>query len=176
MRQIELHSKKYPGLFALVDDDDYELVSRYRWRPSKKKHDRTFYAMATVCVDGKETTIRMHRLILGIPGKVDHENRNGLDNRRCNLRPVTSEQNAANKAKNRGTCTSLFKGVYWVARAGKWRAVIQPNGKFKSLGWFFDEVEAAKAYDRAAIDAFGEFARTNFPVETYEYDQLPLAA
>jgi hypothetical protein len=102
----------------------------------------------------------MHKLLTGWP-QTDHINGNGLDNRRCNLRPVTSQQNRANQRKTRGT--SQFKGVYLRRRERNWEAAIKVNRRRIYLGTFSSEVEAARAYDAAARHHFGEFAALNFP-------------
>jgi hypothetical protein len=102
----------------------------------------------------------MHRLFAGAPGMdVDHINGNGLDNRRCNLRPATRSQNNMNRAKRRGV--SKFKGVS--PKRGKWRAYLKTGKKQHNLGVFESEYDAARAYDVKAKEMFGEFARVNFP-------------
>jgi hypothetical protein len=91
----------------------------------------------------------------------DHENRNGLDCRRENLRAATYSQNNANRRfsiKN----TSGYRGVR-KTKEGKWRAEIKVDGKKISLGCYWDIIEAAKAYDTASSKYFGEFANLNFP-------------
>ena len=105
----------------------------------------------------------MHRLILGCgPGEeVDHRNGNGLDNRRGNLRPATHALNQANVRRVRAK--SGFKGVSrWVRPSPRpWRAHITVKGRMKFLGAFATPEEAARAYDAAARELFGEFACTN---------------
>ncbi len=100
-------------------------------------------------------------MILGCPTEpVDHENGNGIDNRRANMRLGTSSQNGA----NRRTVTphsSRFKGVCWDKRRGMWRARIGYDGKKIGIGWFEDEVEAARAYNKKAVEKFGRFAALN---------------
>lgn len=158
---IPLNSRKYPGLFALVDDEDFPLVAGYRWHPFKNR--RNFYAIAnTRKPDGTLTTVKLHRLILPDAKIIDHINHDGLDNRRENLREATNSQNNANQQKMLGT-SSGFKGVYWHKQADKWRAQIMFNRKYKHLGLFASEIEAAHAYDNAARELFGEFAHLNFP-------------
>jgi len=101
----------------------------------------------------------MHTFLTGWP-MVDHRNGNGLDNRRANLRPATKSQNGANRliaASNK----SGFKGVD--LKKGRWRAQIKVVGSKIHLGYFDLAEEAARAYDMAAIEAFGEFATLNFP-------------
>jgi len=103
----------------------------------------------------------MHRLIMGNPQgmEVDHINGNGLDNRRCNLRVVTTSQNQANQHARRGR--SSFKGVF--KQRSRWRARIHVQQKGINLGSFLTEEEAARAYDAAALHYFGEHACLNFP-------------
>src|ERR1035438_9760997 len=107
----------------------------------------------------------MARLILGLAKdgpETDHRDRNGLNNRRSNLRIANDKDQSGNKDKfsRGGKSASKYKGVN--LHSGKWRAVITPNKKHIYLGSFASEVDAARAYDRAAVEYFGEFARTNF--------------
>lgn len=107
----------------------------------------------------------MHRVILGLadddPRRVDHGNRDKLDNRRANLRIATPEQNGANRTKFRsGEFSSAYKGV--CRYRGRWQAVIRVDGRLRRLGFFDDEGEAARAYDQAALDAWGPYACLNY--------------
>lgn len=150
--------RKYGSTVALVDDEDYELVAPYKWHIHKRKH--RLYARGELHRRGKK--VLMHRLILGVVDPrilADHRNNDGLDNRRFNLRVCTNQQNLMNQRSFRGT--SRFKGVS--RRGRKWRAYIMVSAKQIQLGRFEDEIDAARAYDRAAIQYFGEFARPNFP-------------
>jgi len=106
--------------------------------------------------------IRMHRLILKAQKgqQVDHINGNGLDNRKDNLRFCTSSQNYQNSRK-RKNCSSKYKGVWWHKQSKKWQTGIVLNYKNYHLGYFTNEIEAAKAYDLTAAEFFGEFARLN---------------
>jgi hypothetical protein len=92
--------------------------------------------------------------------EVDHINGDGLDNRKSNLRLATRAQNGCNLRPQQGK-SSRFKGVAWHV-CGKWRAHISPNRTQIALGLFDDEIDAALAYDMAALAQFGEFARPNF--------------
>jgi hypothetical protein len=160
MREIPLTH----GQVALVDDDDYERVSQFKWGAAKMNH--RWIAQATV---GWYKQAQMHRFILGLekgdPREVDHINRNSLDNRKSNLRIATRSQNMANRPKDRGEYSSKYKGVCKVR--GRWIAYIRVMGKLTYLGTHEIEEEAARAYDRAALKHFGEFAVTNFPREEY---------
>lgn len=141
---------------ALVDAADAELVSRFSWYRHTNRHGG-FYARAYNPDSGK--LIYMHQLLAG-PG-TDHANRNGLDNRRENLRPATRSQNGANAGPRGGT--SRFKGVSWDRRSGRWVAFIYIDGHSRWLGSFTAEEPAARAYDQAAKEAWGEFSWLNFP-------------
>ncbi|MGA4020418.1 hypothetical protein ACI2T7_03285 [Ralstonia nicotianae] len=143
--------------FATVDDEDYERLSRLSWFLSNKG-----YAIASTHVDGKIVNFYMHRLVAGTPigAKTDHRDGNRLNNCRLNLRTCTVLQNNMNKAK-RQHCSSVQKGVYWCKQKGKWHARIKIGGKAKHLGFFSDEVAAGAAYNAAAKNLFGEFARLN---------------
>ena len=104
----------------------------------------------------------LHRLLLGSAVLVDHRDGNGLNNQRSNLRPATHAQNLQNTRKRAGT-TSRFKGVCWNKKKQAWVAFIKHEGKKKYLGCFSSEEVAARAYDFAASETFGEFACLNFP-------------
>jgi len=160
MAQIKLTQGKY----ALVDDEDFEQLNKYKWYACAN-HVGDFYAIRnSKTVNGKRHAIAMHREILGLhynDGKQgDHKNHNTLDNRHRNLRIATRNQNMHNSKSSVGT--SKYKGVAWVQRDKKWGAYIRLNGKNKSLGYYTDEIKAAKAYDKAAKKLFSEFAFTNF--------------
>lgn len=94
-------------------------------------------------------------------GYIDHKNGNKTDNRIANLRDVLPGQNSANRFPTKGS-NSKYLGVCFVAALGKFKSAITKNGKTKHLGLFSDEIEAAKAYDKAAREIHGEFSRPNF--------------
>lgn len=146
------------GAFATVDDDDVELLSRFSWQLNCQG-----YATANVGIGRAHVTHeRMHRLIMRPPDgiDVDHIKGNRLDNRKCNLRLATRQQNLRNSKKRAG-CSSRFKGVCWHNQNNNWRVRIKVDGKEKALGCYSDEIEAAKAYNEAAIKYFGAFANLN---------------
>ena len=157
MKEIALANGK--GV-ALIDDEDYELVSRYRWYLCKDL--RTSYALTWRWSPKRRISVRMHRLLMDAPAgmDVDHVDHDGLNNRRANLRLCTRAQNLANSRKGSGT-SSRFKGVCWYKPSSKWMAKGSLNRKTIYLGYFDSEVEAAKAYNAFAIEHYGEHALLN---------------
>jgi hypothetical protein len=132
------------GKVTLVDGDDYEELSKYKW--CVQRGANTFYAQRKARANGEQTAILMHRQILGFPPEIDHINRDGLDNRRCNLRVVTHRQNAENR---RGQ--SLYGvGVYIdpTNKVRPFRALALINGRLKHLGLFPTASEARLARAR----------------------------
>lgn len=164
MRTVPLHGKRAAGRVARVDDEDYEIVSRYRWHVCEKPPKGTGrgsgpYAQTVI---GKRSVF-MHVLIMGRP-YIDHEDHDGLNNQRYNLRPADQSQNNQNQRPQLGR-TSQFKGVRYIGRRGVWQANIKLNGQSRHLGDFASELQAAYAYDAAAREMFGKFACPNFPDE-----------
>jgi hypothetical protein len=150
------------GKTALVDAQDGPRASSFRWYAWKSRASRVWYARRTVYREsGKPTYQFLHQLILPGEARIDHIDRNGLNNRRSNLRPCSRGQNRANSVKNRN-CRSRFKGVTWHIRDQVWHAQIVINKTRHHLGSWRSERQAAQAYDRAAKVAFKSFARTNF--------------
>ena len=149
------------GKFAVVDPDDYETLSKYKWHVTK--NGNTFYAKRNAPTRKVVTPIYMHRCIIKVPPGlvIDHINHNGLDNRKANLRPATRAQNNRYSKKRKNT-SSKYKGVNWYSREKRFVAKITTDGNTVTLGYFKDEVEAAKAYDRAALKYHKEFAMLNF--------------
>ena len=145
---------------AIIDDADADLIAGFPWRPLVLKGGLIY-----VHAWNRFQHFYMHRLIAGARPKevVDHVNRNGLDNRRRNLRIATHGQNSANRIadRRRSGKTSQYKGVHFDKSRGKWAGHIHVNGKSRALGRFNTEIEAAAAYDRAAVEAWGRFARLN---------------
>ena len=148
------------GKVAMVDDEDYERIAKYKWYALK--NNSTYYAVHTTG-DGKEQkTISMAREIMRTPKNLmpDHINHNGLDNRKDNMRNCNRTQNAHNSQK-RKRCSSKYKGVHWASQIKRWRAIIHYKKRKISLGCFSKEIEAALVYDEKARELFGEFANTN---------------
>lgn len=154
--RIPLHSRKYSGLHAIVDEEDAELVNQYRWHPVLIRGE--FYAATS---DGY-SRLYLHRLITGAKRgfDVDHINGTGLDNRRENLRVCTHAQNQRNLHRTKPS-KSGFRGV-WPANS-KWSAIITASEKRRYLGVFVTPEDAARAYDTAARELFGQFGTYNFP-------------
>ncbi len=145
--------------WAMVDPEDFRKVCPYIWRVKRPRKRGTSYAVTRI--DGK--AVVMHRLVMGVTDpaiEIDHEDGDGLNCCKWNLRVATKSQNQANCRKpRRKGCTSRYKGVH--AFRGKWRAMIVVNRKTRHLGVYAGENEAAAAYNAAALEAFGEFARLN---------------
>lgn len=163
------------GYYALVDSADAPRVLAHKWRVRRHKHSpHKRYVQRSYRVDGHRMTETLHRFLMGCSprdGKlVDHRNGDGLDNRRLNLRLTDRRGNATNVTSSKRQKLGGYKGVSWNPRAKKWQAqiaggAIRANGKraLLYLGCFVDPTDAARAYDAAAIQHFGEFAALNFP-------------
>jgi len=141
------------GKVALVDDADYERLSKFKW---------CYNDGYAVCKPRRGQKIYMHREIMQTPKgmEVDHANSCGLDNRRENMRNCTRSQNQANRG-----CQSNnkygYKGVSFSNREKKFRAMIQIGGRKIHVGYFYTAKEAAMAYNDAAKNVHGEFAKLN---------------
>jgi len=155
-------SKSIPltkGKRAKVDDNDFERISRFKWRCSINGYAVRHSSRK----DGPRKTIRMHRFIMNAADGtiVDHVDGDRLNNQRENLRICTWQENCHNVLNCRSNKTSRYKGVCWHKRDERWRAQIKIDGKVLHLGRFDTEVEAACAYDSAARTYHGEFAVLN---------------
>jgi hypothetical protein len=160
VREVLLSGKKAAGRVAKVDDKNYEKVLEHRWHVAQKP-GQSAYAITTIYRDGKRTTITMHRLITGWPGRIDHRNFDGLDNQEHNLRPVTASESSRHRRKQRTPSSSRFIGVCWHRTNKKWIANVQVNGKRRHLGYFTSEEDAAAARDAVIEKMHGEFAVLN---------------
>lgn len=155
-------------MYACVDDSDYDYLIRLKWHLRKRSDGHGFYALSKLGL--------MHRLILNLSDTEygDHKDGDGLNNQSANLRGCTHSQNMKNRGKHKPT-RSIYKGIYFdsskkkgkLSLRNRWRASINVNNVVIRLGRFVKEVDAAIAYDRAAIEYHGAFARTNFPVDNY---------
>ena len=139
---------------AIIDAEDSELVLKYNWHLQRK------YAAAWIPELGR--TLRLHQLLLPTLDRIDHIDGDQLNCRRINLREATHTQNMQNR---KVSCLnkSGFKGVYWHKGDARWHAQIHANGRRYRLGAFNTAEAAAYAYDRAAQELHGSFARLNFP-------------
>ena len=152
---LPINSKTQGEHFIFIDGEDFDRIKNYRW--SLFKNGKTFYARALI--NGK--AIQMHRLLLDFPESiVDHKNRNGLDNRRDNLRICSRAENAVNSRKQNNT-SSIYKGVSFRKTRKKYTAYIGDRDNRIQLGLFIDEHDAGEAYNKKAIELYGEFANLN---------------
>lgn len=157
------------GQVALVDEEDYEYLNQWKWYAGYQRHFNSYYAYRAEKTDnGKYKTILMHRFILSIKNnlQVDHKDHNTLNNVKSNLRAATHAQNMANR-KNQKRGLSSYKGVsimrvkYKDKTHSYWRASICVNNKRFQIGNFNNEIDAAMAYNKKAIELLGEFAYLN---------------
>lgn len=176
MMRIKLTQEK----FVLVDNEDFKWLNQSKWY-LHKSYNSPHYATRTVLtrsqnkqknIKKKEKKLWMHREIMQhklnrellCNEQIDHINRNTLDNQRSNLRLCTNSQNQMNMKSKTGS--SKYKGVNWHKQHKKWQSRIQFNKRQINLGYFDIEIEAAIAYNQAALKYFGEFARLNI-IEDY---------
>jgi hypothetical protein len=142
--------------FAKVDDLDYDWLMQWNW--CVVRDNKTNYAVKAGCLT------KMHRILLGLVDpkiKGHHIDHDGLNNQRNNLKAATESQNMSHRSSVNGS-SSKYLGVSWCKRKGKWEVKIQFNKKSQRIGYFKDEVEAAKARDIKAKELHGEFANLNF--------------
>jgi hypothetical protein len=159
---------------AVVDAADYELVNAFNWTASFCKATGTYYAIRVVKhPDGRKEVIAMHRFLTQASDAriVDHRDGDTLRNVRINLRPTNKSGNAANARRSAANKTG-FKGVYYDAARRSYQASIGVSGRQIHLGRFGDPTSAARAYDVAAIQHHGQFAKTNFNMEEKTWQNL----
>ena len=175
-KKLIIESRTHGTREVLYDAEDEDKINKYTWYVNKNDH--RFYVNTNIPhPDGgitrngwrRRTILRLHQLVAGTPKGMftDHINGDGLDNRKQNLRICTNAENARNRRLGK-TNTSGFKGVSWFKRDKIWYVHITHNKKLMFLGCFKDKEEAARAYDRKAIELHGKFAKLNFPIEDYQ--------
>ena len=152
------------GKLTILNSADYYRLKKFKWHVFACKGK--FYAERFALIKNTWTKrIFMHRQIMNAPkGKlVDHRNGDSLDNRRSNLRLATHSQNMMNRRKTKKKTSSKYLGLSRDKIAGEWKVQLCHYGKNIWVGRFKNEIDAAKAYDKAAKKYFGQFARLNFP-------------
>lgn len=150
---------KIGGMEVLIDALDAQILVDYGWHLQISNSSRKWYVRGWEVKTGKK--VLMHRLLTKPPRAlvVDHINGNSLDNRRSNLRISTNAQNLWNRRAPRSN-TSGFKGVAPSGR-NKWVAYINVNNEKIHLGTFLTKEDAALAYNKAALEHHGQFAKVN---------------
>lgn len=153
MKKIKLTQGKY----ALVDNEDFLMLSEHSWYIHKTTNPKNFYARTNV--KGIKKNFYMHRMIMNFPkGKeIDHINGNKLDNRKSNLRICTRQENGRNI--NYIKSTSGYRGVYKAKK--RWKSTIKFNGKIIYIGSFKLKEDGALAYNKKAKELFGKFVNLN---------------
>jgi hypothetical protein len=166
------------GKFAVVDDEDFDELSRYNWHCVTSKKSQTIYAARTATqaerMSGAPKFIKMHRQITMAPPRqrIDHKDGDGLNNRRDNLRFATHQQNMFNKSREQRS-SAKYKGL--ARHSTGWISSIIVNDKAHHLGIFPTQWAAAIVYNTAALRYFGEFARLNAIPDRPDPDDKPLS-
>ena len=168
MKTLIIRSKTHGTHEMYYDDEDALIVEAHTWGILKDPRKLTYYAKTHIKEkQKKDKTVLIHRLLYGLTDRsiqIDHINHNGLDNRRENLRLCNNTQNTQHTHSHRGSF-SQYKGVWFDKRSKQslsfWVAEIKINRKKISLGYFKTERDAAFAYNKAALEYFGEFAFLN---------------
>lgn len=145
---------------VLVDDEDHRFLMRFKWHIVQHKYSQNVrYAVTVFNSGGKRINLPMQRLLCGMRKLIDHKNRNGLDNRKENLRPATQAENARNCSSR--TNKTGFRGV---SKTGnKFYCQLRANGLQKFSHGFATAEEAAREYDRLSLKYHKEFGVLNFP-------------
>ena len=157
------------GPNALCDEEDFPFLSMFRWKVNKAEH--LAYPTTHLC----DRNFYMHHLVMLQPdkAKVYHRDGNRFNNCRANLCSASKGQISASAEKRKCHCSSIYKGVSWTKRRANWEVHHFSFGKTTYLGTFVSEEAAARAYDKAAYAAYGDFARLNFPRPKGANTQLP---
>jgi len=159
MREIKLTQDKV----SIVDDEDFDKLNQFKWFAHWDRHN--WYACRhTGRINGKDPITGMHRVIMNPQEnmEVDHKDGDGLNNQKSNLRVCTHRQNNRNLKPRLDKISSKLKGVSWHKKNRKFTSTITSNQNTIHLGCFNSEQEAAIAYDKAAKQLHGDFARTNY--------------
>lgn len=150
------------GRIATVEDTDFDVVNQFKWHAVRD--GKTYYAVRnSPAVNGRRILLYQHSFILGVKG-VDHKDGDGLNNLRSNIRPATQQQNIRSHRRKSTNATSKYRGVCWDAGRQKWLTQAYKDAKHIYRGWFDNEEDAARAWDAAVSQHYGEFATLNFPL------------
>lgn len=168
LQQAGHRELRIDGDVILLDCDDFRWARFFEWHiehGGSREHPIA-YVYRPCRFQDKVVHLKMEREIMDTPDGLvtDHINHNGLDNRKGNLRICTQAENVRNKRKSAGK-SSQYKGVCWNKQQSRWRAYIAGGERYRYLGNFKNEEDAARAYDKAARDQYGQFACCNFPEE-----------
>lgn len=162
MKTILVKSKNHGDKTFQIDDEDFENVIKIKWYVFKGRS--TYYAQSSIIIDGIRQTCLLQRFLLNLKKGdkiiVDHKDNNGMNCQKNNLRICNYSQNGSNRIK-KNISTSKYIGVSWEKTKKKRRAQLTHNKKCYKIGYFIDEIEAAKAYNEAAIKLHKEFSNIN---------------
>ena len=147
------------GYEAIIDADDVPLVSGFNWYALRKRN-AIYVGRKQRNSNNQQDTVYLHRIIADVPVGfvVDHKDTDGLNNRRCNLRIATHQENMRNQKMSQKN-TSGYKGVSWHKASRMWQAQIKTDGRVIPLGRFFDPEAAHAAYQVASVKYHGQFGR-----------------
>jgi len=160
-RRIRMSLPRY----AKVNPADYKKLRKYEWLVRKGTNSSYAYRRLRRGKGKKSSLIYMHQEIIDVPAGmvIDHINYDGMDNRSKNLRAATLAQNICHRKKRSGAKHSKYKGLCWKKKDRRWETRIGLGKKQIHIGSYRSEIDAAKAYDTAAIKYHGQFASLNFP-------------
>jgi hypothetical protein len=155
-RKIELTR----GFEAIIDDEDFERVSKYKWRANVTSWGT--YAVTWMRIEGRGQHVYLQRFLLGLPRDklITFANGDKLDNRRINLKYTTRSKSQMGRPRRSNNRTG-FKGVSFNKAAEKYKSYIKKDGKLHYLGLHATAKEAAAAYNEKAKELYGEFAGLN---------------